>query len=141
MQMRYHINRKRLVNIFSIVLVFLTTFSAMFYWWSSSDGIETYREYLLVIKEPYQILYTNLESLPDHPTKAEVYHVYNQFNKNINTIKISSNAEMKVKENYELLLSMPETFKEDYDQSNYKYSTLIGQSNHAKMVVDYIEGN
>lgn len=139
--MRYYLNPMKLKTIFSIGLVFLTTISLIFLWWSPSDGIDTYDEYLRVIKEPYQILYTNLESLPEHPTKAEVYQIYNQFNKNITTIKISSNAEMKVKENYNLLLSMPETFKEDYDQSNYKYSTLIGQSNHAKMVVDYIEGN
>lgn len=109
--------------------------------WNDSDGVVTYEDYLLAIQEPYQNFFDNLQSLPEKPTNEEIYQIYDEFERDISKIKISTNAEKNVRDNYQQLANMPKICKEDYEKSPYKYSTLFGQASNVKMVLDYIENH
>ncbi|CAH2714053.1 hypothetical protein BACCIP111895_01207 [Neobacillus rhizosphaerae] len=138
--MKNLLNPKKLMTISIVVTGFLAASFIGALFWNKSAGVATYEEYLNVIKEPYQLLYSNLQALPEHPTEAAVYRIYDQFDRDVHQVKISSHAEKKVEENYKQLIELPETFKEDYDRSAYKYSTLIGQTSHVKMILEYLDG-
>ncbi|GHI01470.1 hypothetical protein [Neobacillus kokaensis] len=137
--MRFQPHLKKNINFLLAMTGLLAAYFIGVSFWNNSDGgVTTYEEYLQAIKEPYELLYKNLQALPENPTAEEVYQIYDQFEEDLHHIKIAYNADRTVEENYNELLALPNTFRQDYKHSAYKYSTLIGQKSHVKMILDYI---
>jgi len=139
--MKYILNLNKRSKIILAGFGFIIACFLLIFLWNDKDGIVTYEEYLLAIKEPYQNLYENLQSLSDKPTNEEIYKIYDRFENDISKLKISSSAEENVKDNFKQLTNLPSICREDFEKSPYKYSTLFGQASNVKMVLDYIEKN
>lgn len=140
-KMRNHFDHKKRRKAILAGIGLLFGCFILFFYGNDSEGVETYDEYLKAVKKPYQALYTQLQALPEDPWEEEVYKIYHQFEIDIYKVKVSNHAEKIVKENYRQLSTLPETLKEDYNSSSYKYSTVIGQANHAELMVEYIKKN
>lgn len=141
--MKYILNLKKISKITLAGFGFLFVFASfiVIFLLNDTEGVGTYEEYLQATKEPYQNLYENLQSSLEQPKNEAIYEIYDQFEEDIGNIKISSDAEKIVRENYRQLSNLAEMCRIDYEKSQYKYSTLYGQASNVEMVLDYIEKN
>ncbi len=137
--MKYILNLNKLSKIIIAGLGLSIASFVVIFLWNDSEGVVTYEEYLQAIQIPYQNLYENLHSLPEKPTNEEIHQIYDEFERDISIIKISTDADNSVRDNYRQLANLPMICRDDYEKSPYKYSTLFGQESNVKMVLDYIE--
>lgn len=112
-------------------------FALSFY--NSRAETESQTEYLSKLEGPYRKFYTKLSGFTERPSPAEMYAIYEEFDKELHSLKIPAGLVEKKGEAYKQFLDLPEIYRQDYKDSAYKYSTIIGQANNAKIMLDFIE--
>lgn len=126
---------KKRTSALVIILVFLG-FAVFFY--GSRTESASHEEYLNELEGPYKKFYTSLSGFTERPSPAKMDAIYDEFEEELQLLEIRAGLEGKKGEAYKQFLAMPEIYRQDYKDSAYKYSTIVGQANNAKMVLDYI---